>query len=138
MAIIGGLGLLGLLVAIAIMAVLSNRVLSGTSDANDVLQGTLPPELTTSPAGPVDPGAPTTAAGGLSGITDPATAAACQADRATLQTAIQAFELTTGAPPADQGELAAAGILAEPLSTFTVAPGPSGVELTGVGDCAGF
>ena len=137
-AIIGGLGLLGLLITIAIMAILSNRVLSGTTDAGDVLNGTVPPELTTATSAPPDPGAPTTsAATGPKGLTDAATAAACQVDHDTLDTAIQAYELMTGAPPTDQDALVAAGVLAEPVAGFTVTLGISGVEITGVGDCEG-
>lgn len=130
--------MLGLLITIAIMAILSNRVLSGTSDAGDVLNGKVPPELTTATSASPDPAAPTaTAAGGPSGLTDAAKVAACQADRDTLETAIQAFEVMTGAPPTDQDALVAAGVLAEPVPNFTVTLGTSGEQVSGEGICVG-
>ena len=141
MAMVGGFGLLGLLITIAILALLANRVLSGTDDAADVLTGSLPPELTTSSIAPTDPAAPPTSAstgGGLPAIGDAADAATCQVNRATLETAAQVYEITTGAPPADQQAMVDAGILEEPVPTHTVALGPAGVEITGVGDCVGF
>lgn len=156
----GGLGLLGLLVTIAIMALLANRVLSGTSDANDVvtdagggLEVTLPPELTTpsaapadpaNPADPADPAVPTTVApapvggvGGRPAVGDTADAALCQTNRATLETAIQAFELITGAPPVDQQALVDGDILREPIQGYELSSGPNGGQVTGTGACAG-
>ncbi len=128
MAIVGGFGLLGLLITIAILAMLANRVLSGTDDAADVLTGSVPPELTTSSTAAADcPAAPPTSAstgGGLPAIGDAADAATCQVNRATLETAAQVYEITTGAPPADQQAMVDAGILEEPVPTHTVALGP--------------
>ena len=138
MAIVGGFGLLGLLLTIAILALLANRVLSGTDDAADVLTGSLPPELTTTTV----PGATTAPGGegeggGLPAIADPAQIATCQVNRSTLDVASQAYEITTGAPPADQQALVDEGLLAEPIPTHELAAGPSGVQITGVGECAG-
>jgi hypothetical protein len=130
-ALVGGLGLLGLLITVAIMALLANRVLSGTDDAADVLTGQLPAELTTTTA----PGAE--GGGGLPAIADPAQIATCQANRATLEVASQVYEITTGAPPADQQALVDEGLLEEPISTHELTAGPSGVQVTGVGKCAG-
>ena len=137
-AIVGGFGLLGLLLTIAILALLANRVLSGTDDAADVLTGSLPPELTTTTV----PGATTAPGGegegrGLPAIADPAQIATCQVNRSTLDVASQAYEITTGAPPADQQALVDEGLLAEPIPTHELAAGPSGVQITGVGECAG-
>ena len=137
-ALVGGLGLLGLLITIAIMALLANRVLSGTDDAADVLTDQLPAELTTTTAA----GATTTpgaegGGGGLPAIADPAQVAACQVDRSTLDVASQAYEITTGAPPADQQALVDEGFLKEPIATQELTSGPSGVQITGVGECAG-
>ena len=137
-AIVGGFGLLGLLLTIAILALLANRVLSGTDDAADVLTGSLPPELTTTTV----PGATTAPGGegeggGLPAIADPAQIATCQVNRSTLDVASQVYEITTGAPPADQQALVDEGLLAEPIPTHELAAGPSGVQITGVGECAG-
>lgn len=134
--LVGGFGLLGLLITIAIMAVLANRVLSGTEGAAKVVTGSLPAEITPStvPGATTVPGAE---GGGLPAISDSADAAACGANRSTLELAAQAYELTTGTPPVDQQALVSAGLLDEPLSSFSLAGGPDGVQITGEGDCAG-
>jgi hypothetical protein len=136
-ALVGGLGLLGLLITVAIMALLANRVLSGTDDAADVLTDQLPAELTTT----IAPGATTTpgaeGGGGLPAIADPAQIAACQVDRSTLEVASQVYEITTGAPPADQQALVDEGFLKAPIATQELTVGPSGVQITGLGECSG-
>lgn len=143
MALVGGLGLLGLLITIAILALLANRVLSGTDDAAEVLTDDLPAELSsTTVPGSTDATASTEVPGGeaggaLNGLTDPAAAAACQVNRNTLELAAQAYEIASGSPPPDQQALVDAGYLAEVLATHELGPGPAGVQITGVGDCAG-
>ena len=63
MAMVGGFGLLGLLITIAILALLANRVLSGTDDAADVRTGWLPPEIALDRHGYVLTGSDVRAAG---------------------------------------------------------------------------
>ncbi len=140
MAIMGGLGLLGLLLTVAIMAVLVNRVLSDTSDPSDgdPRQGLAVP-TTVAPGAASSTGVAPEAGGGvaLPGATDDLNAAACQVNRSTLEVAAQAHELQTGAPPADQQALVDAGALLEPIPGFELTGGPDGVQVTGVGECAG-
>ena len=125
--------MLGLLLTIGILAVLSTRSVSGTDDATDLLSGRLPTELTTTTAAPT-PAAPTTAAGAPM---DPAAAVVCETNRDVLETAVQAHELTNGAPPADQQVLVAAGLLEAPVTTHELVAGPGGVTVAGIGECAG-
>ena len=76
---------------------------------------------------------PTTAAPATA---DPAGAVRCDTNRDVLEIAVRAHELTTGAPPANQQELVAAGLLEGPVTTHELRPGPDGVEIVGVGGCA--
>ena len=132
-ALAGGLGLLGLLLTIGIMAVLSTRSVSGTDDATDLLEGRLPAELTTTTADTTTAD-PTTAPGAP---LDPAAAVVCEANRDVLETAVRAHELTNGAPPPDQQVLVAAGLLEEPVTTHELVAGAGGVTVAGIGECAG-
>lgn len=120
------------------MAVLSTRAVSGTDDATDLLDGRLPAELTTTTAAPTTvpvtgPAEPAEPAGAP---VDPAVAAVCDTNRAALGAAVEAHQLAAGAPPANQQELVADGLLDGPVATHELRPGPNGVEIVGVGGCA--
>jgi hypothetical protein len=117
-AVLGGLGLLGLLLTVGILGLLGARVLSSVDERSA-------PDLTVPGADP-------------SG-SDPATAAdpaRCAADRRSVEAAVQAYTIQNGAPPTDLGEVVAAGLLAEPVTSFEYRPGAS-PELIGVEACAG-
>jgi hypothetical protein len=141
-AILGGLGLLGLLITIAILALLTNRVLSGTSDADVPIDParTIPSTIVIddAPGTETPPGADQGDSGGgglpAGGNANPA---ACQTTRATLEVAAQAYELMNGAPPVDQQALVDSGVLVEPSPDFELTSGPGGVQITGVGACEG-
>lgn len=141
-ALVGGLGLLGLLITVAIMAILANRVLSGTDDAADVIGGSLPAELTTTvPGQTAVPGQGSEGGdggGGLSSIGESSNATVCQVNRGVLEVAAQAYEISYGSAPVDQQQLLDSGMLSEPVPNFTVSSSASGVVITGEGICEGL
>lgn len=125
-----GLGLLSVLVTIAIMALLSWRILSDTDgDDVDVVRDPGP----ASTAAPVDP------AGGAQlgegGSTDRAAAAACEVNRRTVETAAEAYAITNGSPPANLEQLIDSGLLV-PDTELQVEITPTG-EVVSTGACAG-
>ena len=128
-----GLGLLSILLTIGIMALLSWRVLSDTGGDDDVaiVRGTTPSTVPGAPA--TDPGAG--AQLGEGGSTDQASAAACEVDRATVETAAMAYEVGAGAPPADLQTLVDAGYLKPGLDLQVEITADGTVVSTGT--CAG-
>ena len=123
-----GLGLLSVLAVVAIMALLSWRILSDTGgDDVQVVRGD---PASTVPAGD--------AAGDAqlgTGSTDAADAAACEVDRRTVETAALAYEMETGARPPDVQALVDIGFL-KPGLDLQVAIAPDGTVVS-TGTCAG-
>ncbi len=123
-----GLGLLSVLAVVAIMALLSWRILSDTGgDDVQVVRGD------TASTVPGDTTADTTADGAQLGDagTDSADAAACEVDRSTVETAAMAYEMTYGARPPDVQAIVDAGYL-KPGLDLQVEIAPDGsVVLTG-------
>ena len=77
------------------------------------------------PPAPADGGG----AGGLgdavevaAGALGDADVAACTVDHQTIQTAVEAYELLNGAPPASQQELVDAQLIREPSLRFEISP----------------
>ena len=131
MVLLGLFGLLGLLLTLAILAVLAVRSMDGLSGAGTATGARADgaPVVPDRPAGGADlspRGAPDAAAG-----------AACQVDRSTVQTAIQAYELTRGSPPPDVAALVSAGLLGAPVDTFVIKVGGGTALLEGAGACVG-
>lgn len=128
MGCIGGIGLLSILIAVAIMAVLWSRA------ADDVTSSPVPTELAPpqSAIAPEAGGAATPAQGGSVGA---AGAASCGTERTTIETAMQVFEVTTGTRPTSVEDLVTAGLVV-PDGELSFQIDPAGV-LTGTGACTG-
>ena len=123
-----GLGLLSMLAVVAIMALLSWRILSDTGgDDVQVVRGDTASSV---PAGDTEGGAQAGA-----GSTDAAAAATCEVDRSTVETAAAAYEIEHGARPADVQALVDAGYL-KPGLELQVAIAPDGTVVS-TGTCAG-
>jgi len=123
-----GLGLLSVLAVVAIMALLSWRILSDTGgDDVQVVRGdtasTVPGDDTPDGAQPGDAG------------TDSADAAACEVDRRTVETAALAYEMEEGARPPDVQALVDIGYL-KPGLDLQVEIAPDGTVVS-TGTCAG-
>lgn len=142
-------GILGVLLTLAIMAFLAVKVLDGVSsqsgsggdnaaesddrdqpgDADLVVPGV--PGV---PAVPIAPGVPDGAEIDPSGSTDAARAAECEAERATIETAAEAYELLHGTPPSNVGDIVAEGYLRPEDSGFSHELSPEGAVVP-TGDC---
>lgn len=122
-----GLGLLSVLLTIGIMALLSWRILSDTGGGDvAVVRGNPPSDVSVAPDAGVQLGE--------GGSTDQASAAACEVDRVTVRTAALAYEMTTGAPPADLEDLVESGFL-KPDLPLQVEIAPDGTVVS-TGTCA--
>lgn len=133
---LSGLGFLSILAAIAILAVLGARVLDDTDEVRsspidaarelDEAAGATPP--------------PQGGGGDGGGAVVPGRSAAdvarCETNRQTVELAANAFEVTTGAPPADVAALVVAGFLAEPPDTHAIEIVDGSAVVEGVGTCA--
>lgn len=108
------------LVTIAIMGVLGAKVVSSLSSTAT----TLPPVA----AAAVPSTAPSASSAGP---------AACAAARRTVELAVQAFEITTGAPPQDLQAVVDAGLLDQAPSQFELVDRSGTTVLEGTGECAG-
>lgn len=132
--LIAGLGLLGLLVTVAIMALLAVRVLDGmNSTAKKVNSPTLP-----GPGGALVPVEPVPDGGQASGgnVTDAARAATCAASKSVIETAVETYSTIEGSQPATIDDLVSTGFLQSNDGTFKLEPAPSGtVAVVGVGVC---
>ena len=119
-----GLGLLSVLAVVAIMALLSWRILSDTGgDDVQIVRGD---SASTVPGGDTPAGAQPGDAG-----TDSADAAACEVDRRTVETAAMAYEIETGAWPPDVQALVDAGYLVPGLDIRAEIEPDGSVVLTG-------
>lgn len=135
-------GILGLLVTLAIMAMLAVKVLDGVggtgSDAATGL-GSATTAVTT-PGSTGAGGATTTGPSGQNATTpvQHASAAACDADKDTVQTAAEAYLVTNGTYPRDIAALVAGGFVSSdgPLNMELHVTGGT-VVVTGTGPCAG-
>ena len=129
--ILGVFGLLGLLLTIGIMGLLAVKVLDGMSDPGSA------PDTKAKGAVVV----PTAPAGGAEispgGAPDAAVAALCQTNRSSLETAVQAYELSEGSPPANITALITAGLLADPVGDFVIQVDGGSATVVGIGNCAG-
>ena len=134
-------GILGVLLTVGIMAFLAVKVLGGVSNPNGA-EGDHSPANDT-PIAPVVPGVPAVpAAPGIPGgaeidpssPTDAARAAACDAERATIETAATTFEVLQGKPPATIDELVAAGYLTPGEDGFSHELSAGGAVVP-TGDC---
>lgn len=133
--IVGGLGLLTVLLTVAILAVLGAKVMGsvGTSaeSAPDVAADV------TVGADPAAPGSdPAPAGAGTNPSTGAATSARCAAERATLETASDAYLALLGAPPSDQRALVDEGLLRESIETYSLTVVDGSAVILGVGECA--
>ncbi len=129
--ILGVFGLLGLLLTIGIMVVLAVKVLDGMSDPGSA-------SATKAKGAVVVPTAPTGGAEISPGAApDAAAVALCQTNRASLETVVQAYELSEGSPPADITALITAGLLADPVGDFVIQVDGGSATVVGIGNCAG-
>lgn len=136
------LGLLGLLITVAIMAILSGRVMGdlggGDRSVDDALHLS---STTTTPGAPPVTSADPGAAGPGSAGTGPVAAGeaqACATNIRTVETAAQAYEAMNGSYPPDVATLIGAGLLVPPerplnVELHVVAGTP---EVVGTGPCA--
>ncbi len=124
-----GMGLLSVLAVIAIMALLSWRILSDTGGGDvQVVRGepgSVAP-ATSAPAGDEQLGG---------GSTDAAAAATCETNRQTVDVAAQAYEIEHGGRPADLQALVDAGYLKPDLELEVEIAADGTVVSTGT--CAG-
>lgn len=111
-------GLLMVLVTIAIMGVLGAKVVSSFSSTDTTL----------APAPAAADSAPASSASS-------APLAACAATGRTVELAVQAFEIATGAPPQDLQAVVDAGLLDQVPSQFEVVHGSGTVKVEGTGEC---
>lgn len=140
-------GILGVLLTIGIMAFLAVKVLDGMSGqggsgedntAGNVDEGgadLVVPGVPGAPAVPVAPGVPGAAEMDPGGSTDAARAAECELERATIETAAQAFELLHGSPPSSVDAIVAEGYLRPEDGGFSHELSPDGTVVP-KGDCA--
>lgn len=135
-------GLLGVVLTLGIMVLLVIRVLDGVGGSAEVDAPHLDGLVTTVPApGPTAPGAtaPTgPATPSPSAPTDAAAAAACGADRQTVETAAEAYHVLNGAYPPDVQTLVDAGLVSfdGPVDMELRVEGDA-VVVVGAGPCAG-
>jgi hypothetical protein len=122
-------GLLGVLLTIALLAVLGARVLSGLGATGDGARGLV--------GGVPVPPAPDGVMPGPGAGPAGASQVACDLERSAVDAAVTAFMATRGRPPADAGELVAAGLLDGPPARHTVRVEGGAVTVDGTGDCAG-
>lgn len=128
---LGVFGLLGVLLTVAIMVFLAIKVLSATS-------GNIPPTAAGSviPSTPLDPGS-----GGAQvnpdAPVDSATAATCNIDRDTIESAIESYRVLNGGSPPDVATLVDAGFLKQPDEAFAFKITDDQGTLVGTGVCAG-
>lgn len=130
-------GLLSILVTVAIMAVLSVKMLSGMDNTAAVAGlGTL---ATTVPGGPAAAtSAPPAASPGPAALdASGAAAAVCGADRGTLETAVEAYKVLHGSVPPDMSALTADGLLSDPVTSFDYRVVDGEAVLEGRGNCVG-
>ena len=129
-----GLGLLSVLAVVAIMALLSWKILSDTGgDDVEVVTSAPPTDAPLTDAPPTNDAPANDPAGGvqLGGRTDAAAAQACETARRTVEVAATAYEIERGARPADVQAIVDAGYL-KPGVDLEVAIAPDGsVVLTG-------
>ena len=128
--VVGGLGLLALLLTIGIMAVLVGKVISGVSDRTSVPGGQTEPLPRPDKAVPDE----SETGAGLSAV-DMARDVASAADRATLETALAAYEVISGVAATDQQELVDAGLLGQPIASQNVTIVDGTLVIEGIGDC---
>lgn len=135
---IAGLGILSLLIVIAIMAFLAVKVLGGVEEGTRRAGGG---NAVVTPGGVVVGSDDLTGSAGAGatggGITDGAKAATCAANKATIATAVQAYEATNGGPPDSLATLVQAGFLKEDPGSFEIHSGAAGTDIVGVGVCEG-
>lgn len=144
-AVLAAFGILGVLLTVAIMAILAVRVLDGMSgtdsgeadgsagDATDDRKAEPAPAI--APGVPVAPGVPGGAEIDPSGPTDAARTAACDAERVTIETAADAFEILYGNPPSSIDELVDSGYLRPDDDGFSHELSPEGTVVP-TGECA--
>lgn len=129
--VLGLFGLLGLLLTIGIMAVLVVKVLDGMSDSGSAsatkAKGTVLVPAPPSGGADISPG----------GVPDAAAVALCQSNRSSLETAVQAYELSEGSPPPSITALITAGLLADPVGDFVIQVDGDAATVVGIGKCAG-
>ncbi len=121
-----GLGLLAVLGVVAIMALMSWRILSDTGGGDVQIVRGEPGSIAPPVDEPVDPSA---------GAASAADAAACETDRSTVETAAQAYEIQHGTRPLDVQALVDAGYL-PPEVALRVTIAPDGTVVP-TGTCAG-
>lgn len=132
--LIAGLGLLGLLLTVAIMALLAVRVLDGTQaginkSGSSVLPGGLIP-------GETLPGG--TESGGGVGVIDGVKAGRCVANRDMIEGLVEAYSVMNGHEPVSLQDLVDADMLKADDGSFKLEPNADGgVAVIGVGECAG-
>lgn len=115
------MSLVGLLVVLAIMALLAVRILQSSSST---------PSL--------DPDNPTeTVVGSGTAAVAPADTAVCSTDRQTLEVAVQAYTVMNGSAPESQDQLVTSGLLAAPVPNYSLTAGASGAQVVGDGPCEG-
>jgi hypothetical protein len=117
--------LVALLVVVVILAVLGvvvfNAVTDSTEDTLAILTTTTTATTAAGGAGLPGPGGqpivletvPQAVSPGVGGVLDAAKAAACKADRPTMEAAVEAYTGLEGSAPADEQALIAAGLLKE-------------------------
>lgn len=146
---IAGLGLLSLLVVMVIMAILVVKVLDGTRSTAVIDQ--IAPQMSVVPPGPSsgsDAGSSDASSGGSSdttgagatsgtGAVGAAAAGSCLADRATVETAVMAYEVMNDRSPASIDDLVSESLLADGQDRFELRGGPDGVDVVGIGPCEG-
>lgn len=135
-------GILGVLLTVAIMAFLAVKVLdgmSGTDSSDATSSGTddtqAEPAPTIAPGVPGAPGVPDGAQVDPSGPTDAARTATCNAERETIETAVAAFEILYGNPPASIDELVDSGYLRPDADGFSHELSSEGAVVP-TGECA--
>ncbi len=128
MPLIAGLGMLGLLLSVAVMAILFGKVFDGMSPATrSVIGATSVPELPGQTGNPAQPGVQPSSN---------ARAAMCASDREVVETAGRAYELLNGFPPADQQVLVDEDFLKEVVPGVEVVPSGDSFVVNLVGECA--
>ena len=132
--LIAGLGLLGLLVTIAIMALLAVRVLDGMNSAAEKVNSPTVPGV----VGGLVPGEPLPDGAEASGgnATDAARAATCAASKAVIETAVETYSTIEGSQPTSIDDLVSTGFMQTNDGNFKLEPAPDGtVKVVGIGEC---
>ena len=129
-----GLGLLAVLAVVAIMGLMSWRILSDTG-GRDVQTVRGPVAPTTAPVDATADARADAPSADAPSANDAASAAACETDRMTVETAAQAYEVQHGTRPSDVQALVDTGYLG-PEVALRVTLAPDGTVVP-TGTCAG-